>query len=154
MFENEDLIDIPILEQMELKEDENSIDQKDFKRIKDVDVNIPYITNFTSTKDSFIINDHNYLENLKNEIKEKEKEKEEEEKEEKEDEEKEEKEKKEEEKEEEEELFSSSISNEEENIKIILVCKSIGKKRFRTNFKKITKKKSTTSEKIKCILNK
>ena len=144
MFENEDLIDIPILEQMELKEDENSIDQKDFKRIKDVDVNIPYITNFTSTKDSFIINDHNYLENLKNEIKEKEKE---EEKEEKEDEEKEEKEKKEEEKEEEEELFSSSISNEEEDIKIILVCKSIGKKRFRTNFKKITKKKTTTSKK-------
>ena len=144
MFENEEFIDIPILEQMELKEDENSIDQKDFKRIKDVDVNIPYITNFTSTKDSFIINDHNYLENLKNEIKEKEKE---EEKEEKEDEEKEEKEKKEEEKEEEEELFSSSISNEEENIKIILVCKSIGKKRFRTNFKKITKKKTTTSKK-------
>ena len=62
--------------------------------------------------------------------------------------------KKEEEKEEEGELFSSSISNEEENIKKILVCKNIGKKGFRINFKKITKKKSTTSEKIKCILNK
>ncbi len=128
MSENEDFFNIPMLEQMELKEDENSIDLKDFKRIKDVDVNIPYIPNFTSTKNSFEINGHNYLENLKNEIKEKEKK-------------------------EEEELFSSN-SNEEENIKKKLIPKNIGKKRFRTNFKKISKKKYTTSEKMKCTLKK
>ena len=128
MSENEDFFNIPMLEQMELKEDENSIDLKDFKRIKDVDVNIPYIPNFTSTKNSFEINGHNYLENLKNKIKEKEKK-------------------------EEEELFSSN-SNEEENIKKKLIPKNIGKKRFRTNFKKISKKKYTTSEKMKCTLKK
>ena len=143
MSENEDFFNIPMLEQMELKEDENSIDLKDFKRIKDVDVNIPYIPNFTSTKDSFEINGHNYLENLKNEIKEKEKKEEEEKK----------KNDEEEEKKEEEEFFSSN-SNVEENIKKRLIPKNIGKKRFRTNFKKISKKKYTTSEKMKCTLKK